>query len=349
MIFNDLARIWKISQFLHVEFLNLIMKKIFPVLILVLFFGCSKEKNHTYGFYYWKTRLSLKESEKAVLEQSTLANLYVRFFDVDKVGGKFQPVSVISKSENFRSLKNIVPVIFITNRTFLYIKASEIDFLAKSIHQLIEKKTKELSLKDASEIQIDCDWTAGTKNDYFNFLKKLKVLSHKAITSTLRLHQVKDKITMGIPPVSKVYLMCYSTSSPLENSDKNSILDIQILKNYLSDVQNYSIKKIDVALPIYSWGIITNHFGKHKLINALSEKDLNHKDLEKISENEAVVKKDGFFFGYYLNKGFRIKVEQIPEQTLNEAVNFLGRKIPKFNIIYYQLDERFIRNRNLNR
>jgi hypothetical protein len=32
-------------------------------------------------------------------------------------------------------------------------------------------------------------------------------------------------------------------------------------------------------------------FGKHKLINALSEKDLNNKDLEKISENEAVVRK----------------------------------------------------------
>lgn len=154
---------------------------------------------------------------------------------------------------------------------------------------------------------------------------------------------------MGIPPVSKVYLMCYSTSSPLENSDKNSILDIQILKNYLSDVQDYPIKKIDIALPIYSWGIVTNHLGKHKLINALSEKDLNHKDLEKISNNEAVVKKDGFFFGYYLNKGFKIKVEQIPEKTLDEAVVFLNQKIPKFNIIYYQLDERFIKNRNFNR
>lgn len=349
MIFNVLAQFRNFSQFLRTEFLNLIMKKIFSILILILFFSCNKQETHAYGFYYWKTRLSLKESEKAVLEQSPLSNLYVRFFDVDKMDGKFQPVSVISKSENFRSSKHIVPVIFITNRTFLYIKDSEVDFLAKRVHQLIEKKTKELSFKDASEIQIDCDWTAGTKNDYFKFLKKLKALSHTEITSTLRLHQVKDKVTMGIPPVSKVYLMCYSTSSPLENSDKNSILDILILKNYLSDVQNYPIKKIDIALPIYSWGIVTNHFGKHKLINALAEKDLNHKDLEKKSDNEAVVKKDGFFFGYYLNKGFRIKVEQIPEQTLDETVNFLDQKIPKFNIIYYQLDERFIRNRNFNR
>jgi len=335
-------------RFLQTEFLHLIMKKIFSIFILILFFSCNKHGQRAHGFYFWKSKLTLKDSEKNILEKSTVTNLYVRFFDVDKIGDKFQPVGVISKSENFSSSKLIVPVIFITNRTFLYIKDSEVDFLAKSIHELIVRKTKELNFRDISEIQIDCDWTAGTKDDYFRFLEKLKGLSHKEITSTLRLHQVKDKSKMGIPPVSKVYLMCYSTSSPLENSDKNSILNIQILKNYLSDVQDYPIKKIDIALPIYSWGIVTNHLGKHKLINALSEKDLNHKDLEKISNNEAVVKKDGFFFGYYLNRGFRIKVEQIPEKTLDEAVVFLNQKIPKFNIIYYQLDERFIKNRKFN-
>jgi hypothetical protein len=66
--------------------------------------------------------------------------------------------------------------------------------------------------------------------------------------------------------------MCYSTSSPLEKSDKNSILDVNILKSYLSKMEDYPVKKIEVALPIYSWGIITNHLGKHKLINALSKK-----------------------------------------------------------------------------
>jgi hypothetical protein len=53
--------------------------------------------------------------------------------------------------------------------------------------------------------------------------------------------------------------MCYSTSSPLEKSDKNSILDVNILKSYLSKMEDYPVKKIEVALPIYSWGIITNH------------------------------------------------------------------------------------------
>ncbi len=68
--------------------------------------------------------------------------------------------------------------------------------------------------------------------------------------------------------------MCYSTSSPLEKSDKNSILDVGTLKSYLSKLEDYPIKKIEVALPVYSWGIVTNHLEKHKLINALSKRIL---------------------------------------------------------------------------
>jgi hypothetical protein len=211
---------------------------------------------------------------------------------------------------------------------------------------IIGKKYKEFGFKNYSEIQIDCDWTAGTRDDYFNFLKQLKTVSGKEITSTLRLHQVKDKKVMGIPPVSKVYLMCYSTSSPLENSGKNSILDLQLMENYLADLDKYPIKNIDVALPLYSWGIVTNYAGKHKLINALSKKDLQHAEFKKISDSEAEILNDGFYFGNYMNKGFRIKIEEIEETTLDEAVNFLNKKISQYHIIYYQLDHNFVENRN---
>ena len=67
--------------------------------------------------------------------------------------------------------------------------------------------------------------------------------------------------------------MCYSTSSPLADTPENSILDVTTLKNYLSGIGEYPLK-LDIALPIYSWGIVTNHLGKHKLINAVSEENL---------------------------------------------------------------------------
>jgi hypothetical protein len=288
----------------------------------------------------------LNQGEKKTLDQATFPYLYTRFFDIDKIDGKFQPVGVITKDKSFETQKQIVPTVFITNRTFLYIKKEEITFLAKNISDLIQKKVSEFDLKTNNEIQIDCDWTAGTKDDYFKFLKELQKVSGREITCTLRLHQVKDKNQTGIPPVKKVYLMCYSTSSPLENSDKNSILDVNTLKSYLSKVDEYPIRQIEVALPIYSWGIVTNYLGKHKLINALSKNDLQNPNFKMISENEAEIRKDGFYFGSYLNKGFRIKIEEISDQQLEDVVDFLQKKIPHFNIIYYQLDSKFVTDQN---
>lgn len=307
--------------------------------------SCSKKENHPYTFYYWKTNLKLDREEKKTLDQASVPYLYTRFFDVDKIGGKFQPVAVITKDKSFETNKQIVPTVFITNQTLLGISSEEIKFLAESIHQLVQKKSQEYHLKINNEIQIDCDWTAGTRDDYFKFLKELKKVSGKEITCTLRLHQVKDKKKTGIPPVEKVYLMCYSTSSPLEKSDKNSILDVNILKSYLSKMEDYPIKKIEVALPIYSWGIVTNHLDKHRLINALSKKDLENPNFKKISDYEVEIMKDGFYFGNYLNKGFKIKVEEISKEQLEDVTNFLEKKIPHFNIIYYQLDSKFVLDR----
>lgn len=317
--------------------------------IISLFFiivSCSKGEIHPYTFYYWKTHLSLNQEEKEALDHATVPFVYTRFFDIDKINGKFQPVAIITKSKDFQTQKEIVPTVFITNQTFLNISEDEIKFLAENVHQLIQKKIINYNFKVNNEIQIDCDWTKGTRNDYFNFLKELKKVSGKEITCTLRLHQVKDKKLTGIPPVEKVYLMCYSTSSPLETSDRNSILDANILKSYLSKLEGYPIKNIEVALPIYSWGIITNHLGKHRLINALSKKDLKNPDFKKISENEAEILKDGFYFGNYLNKGFRIKVEEISDEQLKDVIHFLNKKISHFNIIYYQLDSKFVVNRS---
>ncbi|WP_027371730.1 MULTISPECIES: hypothetical protein [Chryseobacterium] len=321
------------------------MKALKLLFLLLLIVSCHKKKDHPYTFYYWKTNLKLDLEEKKVLDKAPVPFLYTRFFDVDKVNGTFQPVAVITRESSFKTVQKIVPTVFITNPTLLGITQEEIKFLAESIHHLIQKKSEEYHLTTNNEIQIDCDWTAGTRDDYFRFLKELKRVSGKEVTCTLRLHQVKDRKLTGIPPVDKVYLMCYSTSSPLEKSDKNSILDVNILKSYLSKLEDYPIKNIDVALPIYSWGIVTNHLDKHKLINALSKKDLENPDFKKISEYEAEITKDGFYFGRYLNKGFTIKVEEISEEQLEEVIQFLEKKIPTFNVIYYQLDSKFVSDR----
>lgn len=317
-------------------------------LIALIIISCSEKESHPYTFYYWKTKLALNSDEQKALNNADSPYLYTRFFDVDKTAGNIQPVGILTKDKSFVTRKKIVPVVFITNRTFLHIPRDGISLLAKNINRLIQDKIAEYHLDTAPEIQVDCDWTSGTRDDYFAFLKELKQISGKTITCTLRLHQVKDKKKTGIPPVQKVYLMCYSTSSPLENSGKNSILDVNTLKNYLSDIDHYPIRNIEAALPIYSWGIVTNHLKKHKLINGLSIKDLDKSQFKRISENEIEIEQDGFYFGSYLSKGFRIKVEEISHDQLRDVVRFLEKKIPNFAIVYYQLDHRFVQGQNFN-
>ena len=317
------------------------MKILAFLILFALCISCENSKKNDYTFYYWRTHLSLNQTEKTALQNATSPYIYPRFFDIEKVAGKFQPVAVITKDDTFETEKEIVPVVYIKNDVFYDITSDELNFLVENVATLIKKKQTEFGFKISNEIQIDCDWTAGTSKEYFEFLKRLKAFSKKELTCTLRLHQVKNSKLSGIPPVKKVYLMCYSTSSPLENSDRNSILDIPTLKNYLKNIDLYPLE-IEVALPIYSWGIVTNHVGKHKLINALSLKDLKNVNFKKISETEVEIMKDGFYFGNFLNKGFTIKVEEISETQLKEVKKYLNKKLPTYTIVYYHLDSRFV-------
>jgi hypothetical protein len=115
--------------------------KILKILWILFFIvSCSEKENHPYTFYYWKTNLKLDQEEKKVLDHAPIPFLYTRFFDVDKVGGKFQPVAVITKDKSFQTDKQIVPTVFITNPTLVGISPEEIRFLAESVHHLVQKK-----------------------------------------------------------------------------------------------------------------------------------------------------------------------------------------------------------------
>lgn len=320
--------------------------KYFFFFICLLFVSCEKKAPNNYGFYYWRTEFSLNKTEKDLLKKSTSKDFYIRIFDLDKKEGNISKIGEINFKQKIDFKQNVVPVIFITNRTWEGTTENDFNFAINTIYNSI-KNLEENSVKKISEIQIDCDWTTQTKNDYFKFLEKLKAKTQKDISCTLRLHQVKDKKETGIPPVKKVYLMCYATSSPLENLDKNTILDVSTLKNYLSKLEEYPIK-MDVALPIYSWGIVTNHLGKRKLLNALTEEDLQNQNFEKLGNSTYKILKDGFYFGMYLNKNFTIKVESIPENDILEVQKFIDQKINQPHLyIYYHLDSKFT-NRNKN-
>lgn len=321
-----------------------VLKIILLLWATLALYSCKKEK-HPHTFYYWRTNLHLNSAEQNALKKAEIPKLYCRFFDVDKIEGTFRPIAIISKDSLFKTQKEIVPVVFIKNEIFYSIKEQEIDSLSIHIYRLIQQTAKGLDLNLTNEIQIDCDWTENTKEPYFQFLQKFKKLNEN-LSCTLRLHQVAEKEKVGIPPVSKVYLMCYSTSSPLIDNGKNSILDLPTFKNYVKHIDSYPMP-MDVALPIFSWGIITNHFNKHKLINALTEQDVQNKNFIPLGKHKYKVKEEGFYFGTYLSKGFTIKIESVSKTDLKEVTKFLDTKLPNYSILYFQLDSRFLKNYSL--
>ncbi|MEC5158511.1 hypothetical protein [Chryseobacterium sp. MP_3.2] len=321
------------------------MKRIFILFLFSVLFSCTPAENHTYSFYYWRSTLNLSTVEKAALEKSPTSYLYTHFFDIDKIDGKFQPVGLITKNETFETSKKIIPVVYIKNEVFYDITIKEINFLAKNVSTLIQKKQKEFGFQSTNEIQIDCDWTAGTNKEYFEFLKQLQDISQVQITCTIRIHQVKNRTLSGVPPVHKVYLICYSTPSLQCNAGKK-ILDVPTLEKYLGNVDRYPLD-IDVALPINSYGTVTNVFGDKELIDSISLEDLKHADFKTVTENMVEIKKDGFHFGKKLSNGSKIKVEVNSDAQLNEVRKYLDFKLGSYNIIYYHLDDHFLKNRKL--
>lgn len=323
------------------------LKNLFIILVLLSLCSCKREDRKV-DFYYWQTQFNLDKTERSTLAKTHSTVVYTRFFDVDKENGNIHPEGIIKIDSTLSIQQKITPVVFITNRTWVNISMEELDFLAKKVNTEINKIAKKTSLELTHEIQIDSDWTASTKTDYFTFLEKLKLASNKEVTSTIRLHQIKDKNLMGIPPVKKGILMCYATSSPLKNQKENSILDIELMKNYLQSLEDYSLN-LDFALPLYSWGIVSNHLNKKRLINGLSHQKLkNTKGIQFVKDNHYLIQEDGFYFGHYLSKGFTIKVEEVSNETLKESLEFLDKKMGhKIPLIYYHLDTQFLENRNV--
>lgn len=315
-------------------------KTLLLIFIIIIPFSCKNNKKEI-NFYYWKSKVSIGNVEKKYFQELNSRKLYLHFFDVVVNNRSAEPIAKIKSFDQRVLDTEYIPVIFIVNDVFK--NTDDVSTLPKKLLYLINLiSDKNKILYD--EIQIDCDWTASTKETYFSFLEALAQLSGKKISCTLRLHQIKDQSIMGIPPVSKGYLMCYATSSPKEASNENSILDLALLQNYTKNLDTYPIP-FAVALPIFSWGVVTNHIGDIRLINNIDVNNLPAGFIKKIGNNTYEAQEDFFLQGIYINKGFSIRIESISKQLLEDTKNYLDKKINHdYEIVYYHLDKPFLEN-----
>jgi len=314
-------------------------KRFFVGLLFLLLVSCGNNEKPIVAFYYWKTIFKLSETEKEVLRDNNVSKLYIRYFDIGLHPQTKEPIPIspIRFQENVNTFE-IVPVVFIQNKVMLG-KNPDIEDLAKKTIHLITEINKKNKI-NCTEIQIDCDWTLNSKDNYLKFIEQIKKLSQKKLSATIRLHQVKYFKKTKIPNVDNGVLMFYNMGSIAPDS-LNSIYSRKISEKYLKSLKKYPLH-LDYALPVYSWAI---HIRDHKVLGLRSK--LNFSELRKDKNFEQVspiffkVKQSNYKNGVYYQENDLLKTETISAEDLKEMAEDLSdnkAQSPK-EIIFYDLDE----------
>lgn len=255
--------------------------------------------------YYWKTVLNTNNYEMNFIKKHNVKRIYLKFFDVsiDNLydGQGEQPVPIATtvftnSLEYIRSNKiEIVPVVFVTVEA-LRLKKPLSDKIVRRVDNMCEANHI-----DYDEVQLDCDWTRETKNDFYSLCSEVKQLLHrnrKGLSATIRLHQLRDTL----PDVDYGVLMLYNTESLKNAKVQNSILSSNAVKKYMRHAK--SDKHLDFAYPTYEW---TLWFKGNKFMGIIRpdenievEGTLRHEesDFNEIIKTKSIIKPELKDIGY---------------------------------------------------
>ncbi|MFN8259125.1 MAG: hypothetical protein U0W24_25775 [Bacteroidales bacterium] len=313
--------------------------KLFCIFLISLWLtNCQKEETETkLSFYYWKTRFSVSKFEMEFLKSNQVKKLYVRYFDIDLNDTGFAvPVGPISFEKDYEHF-TIVPVVYIKNRVFTSNKTS-IKSLSDKTIEFINQINRFHKLQ-CTELQFDCDWTKESSQKYFQFLEMVKKETNLTISATIRLHQIKYYKTTGVPPVDYGVLMYYNMGK-ISADSSNSIYQRETADKYIRYLSSYPLR-LNVALPIFGWGIHIRHQQVEGLINKMNFNAFIG-DTNFILKNQArlIAKRNYIKFGYYFMKGDEIKMERISHNDIIEMSEDLNKNLRKKpgEIIIYDLD-----------
>ncbi len=311
-------------------------------LISILLYSCDKTNQTTVSFYYWKTIFKLSEKEKQVVKENNVSKVYVRYFDVALKNGQPIPLSPIEFAVQPIDMI-IVPVVYIKNEIFLQ-ERIDLKNLSDKVSDYIEQINNKTKVS-CNEIQIDCDWTLKSKEKYMKFIDLFKKRNKTILSATIRLHQIKYYRGTGAPNVDRGVLMYYNMGRIAPDS-LNSIYDRAIAKRYLGSLKNYPLP-LDIALPIYSWGIQIRNNRVIALINKADAPTFtSDSHFTEIQKPFFEVKENVIKMGYYFQKGDKIKIESISSTEVIEMASDLSENIgkPPGEVIFYDLDDFNLKN-----
>ncbi|HEY0067921.1 MAG TPA: hypothetical protein VGB46_11180 [Flavisolibacter sp.] len=310
-------------------------------LLLLFLVGCTvkEERQVQRSFYYWKTGFRLSPKEKTYLRDLSVKHLYIKLFDVSWDDERQAALPVAKSLFREAPPKNIAitPVVFITNETLVKSDTAQVNVLAERIASLLSSISTTASLQLSGEVQVDCDWTAGTKNKYFQLLEALRqtpFVQGKKLSATIRLHQLKYLSENGVPPVDKGLLMAYNMGNLRHPETGNSIIEPSELKKYIRSMDNYPLP-LDVALPLFEWYVLFRQNSYKGLVHRLENDSLPWKNGRHVFMGDTVVG------GYSFRRGDWLRHERSDAGEVKTCANLLAKKLKnrEVNVILYHLDE----------
>lgn len=305
-----------------------------------------KPKEVTRAFYYWKSTFQLNDYEKQALQRYGIQRLYIKFFDVDWDAATRQAVPKAAIRFVETPPVEVIPTVFITNRTLEKLSWGGVDELAGKIVEKIRNLTPAPLLRQGegeSEVQIDCDWSLATRVKYFQLLTQLKKKLPVAmrLSATIRLHQIKFYRTTGLPPVERGMLMYYNMDDWKNPATENSILDLTVAGRYADYVSDYPLP-LDLVLPVFRWAVVYRNGRFLRFVNHLTHQQLStHPLFQKSSlPNAYSVRQNGSFLGIPVRRGDLFRVEESTVKNLKISTQTLAQEIQNTKVTFalYHLD-----------
>ena len=214
--------------------------------------ACSltqREETTENGVYYWRTEWRTDSAERTFLRQHNIRRLYCRYFDVVMTDGEPMPNATITFSDSMPHDIELVPTVYITED----VMHRKHEGLAAKIADRIRQMNETNDIRAFGEIQIDCDYTARSRQNFYEFLQELKQSApfkqhFSRLSATIRLHQLQ----MAPPPVDYGVLMLYNTGNPKSFMERNPILDLRDVLPYVRYLADYELP-LAAAYPVYKW------------------------------------------------------------------------------------------------
>jgi hypothetical protein len=306
--------------------------------LLIGFAACEQPNVHVQkGMYYWKSGENhLTYELDTALAHFDVSKFYVKLFEVqlDTVLG---PVPASINDLSAYDLRNrtrhngdaqpceVVPVIFLRNEVLKYPGLDVGDLAQKMIHFVHQKlNSEDYPELRSKEIQVDCDWTESTAATYHQLILAMKNNFKGKISITLRLYPYKFRERMGIPPADRAVLMCYNLMAPSQSGTKNSILDVQLLHDYVDGVEQYPLP-LDLVFPIYS---MVFHYRNNLFFQTLQwDPTKSQLPLDSLGNGVYRIQENALENDFLFRKGDIIEVETVSNALLDEAVRIVHEEV----------------------